>query len=205
MVVIGLTGGIASGKSTAAGHLKKLGAHVIDADLLGHRAYQPGTRAYAAVVDTFGSDIVDTDGKIDRKILGSKVFGEPQNLERLTNIVWPEIRLMAQAEIENVRKADSSKIIVLEAAVLFEAGWEDVVEEIWVISLNRDAAVQRAGARDGVDEAAVQKRIDAQMTNSARVARGGIIIDNSGSVADLLAQLDDQWQRIKRLIPGEVS
>ena len=205
MVVIGLTGGIASGKSTAAGHLKKLGAHVIDADLLGHRAYQPGTRAYAAVVATFGSDIVDTDGKIDRKILGSKVFGEPQNLERLTNIVWPEIRLMAQAEIENVRKADSAKIIVLEAAVLFEAGWEDVVEEIWVISLNRDAAVQRAGARDGVDEAAVQKRIDAQMTNSARVARGGIIIDNSGSVADLLAQLDDQWQRIKRLIPGEVS
>jgi len=205
LVVIGLTGGIASGKSTAADHLKKLGAHVIDADLLGHRAYQPGTRAYAAVVDTFGSDIVDADGKIDRKILGSKVFGEPQNLERLTNIVWPEIRLMAQAEIENVRKADSSKIIVLEAAVLFEAGWEDVVEEIWVISLNRDAAVQRAGARDGIDEAAVQKRIDAQMTNSARVARGGIIIDNSGSVADLLAQLDDQWQRIKRLIPGEVS
>lgn len=205
MVVIGLTGGIASGKSTAAGHLKKLGAHVIDADLLGHRVYQPGTRAYAAVVDTFGSDIVDADGKIDRKILGSKVFGEPQNLERLTNIVWPEIRLMAQAEIENVRKADSAKIIVLEAAVLFEAGWEDVVEEIWVISLNRDAAVQRAGARDGVDETAVRKRIDAQMTNSARVARGGIIIDNSGSVADLLAQLDDQWQRIKRLIPGEVS
>ena len=205
MVVIGLTGGIASGKSTAAGHLQKLGAHVIDADLLGHRAYEPGTRAYAAVVHTFGSDIVDADGKIDRKILGSKVFGDPQNLERLTNIVWPEIRLMAEAEIENVRKADPSKVIVLEAAVLFEAGWEDAVEEIWVVSLNRDAAVQRAGARDGVDEAAVQKRIDAQMTNSERVERGEVIIDNSGSVADLLAQLDIQWQRIKRLIPREVS
>lgn len=205
MVVIGLTGGIASGKSTAAAHLQKLGAHVIDADQLGHRAYQPGTRAYAAVIHTFGSDIVDADGKIDRKILGSKVFGEPQKLARLTNIVWPEIRLMAEAEIENVRKADSAKIIVLEAAVLFEAGWEDVVEEIWVVSLNRDAAVQRAGARDGVDEAAVQKRIDAQMTDSARVERGGIIIDNSGSVADLLAQLDVQWQRIKCLIPKEAS
>ena len=205
MVVIGLTGGIASGKSTAAGHLGKLGAHVIDADLLGHRAYEPGSRGYAAVVHAFGADIVDADGKIDRKILGSTVFGEPQNLERLTNIVWPEIRLMAQAEIENVRKADPSKIIVLEAAVLFEAGWEDVVEEIWVVSLNRDAARQRAGARDGVDEAAVQKRIDTQMTNSERVERGEIIIDNSGSVANLLAQLDVQWQRVKRLIPGEVS
>ncbi len=205
MVVIGLTGGIASGKSTAAGHLRKLGAHVIDADLLGHRAYEPGSRAYAAVIHAFGADIVDADGKIDRKILGNKVFGDPQNLERLTNIVWPEIRLMAEAEIENVRKADPSKVSVLEAAVLFEAGWEDAVEEIWVVSLNRDAAVQRAGARDGVDAAAVQKRIDAQMTNSARVERGEVIIDNSGSVADLLAQLDIQWQRIKRLIPREVS
>ena len=205
MVVIGLTGGIASGKSTAAGHLKKLGAHVIDADLLGHRAYEPGSRAYAAVIHAFGDDIVDADGKIDRKILGSKVFGDPQNLERLTNIVWPEIRLMAEAEIENVRKADPSKVIVLEAAVLFEAGWEDAVEEIWVVSLKRDAAVQRAGARDGVDAAAVQKRIDAQMTNSARIERGKVIIDNSGSVADLLAQLDIQWQRLKRLIPREVS
>ena len=205
MVVIGLTGGIASGKSTAAGHLKKLGAHVIDADLLGHRAYDPETRAYAAVVHAFGGDIVDVNGKIDRKILGAKVFGDPQNLERLTNIVWPEIRLMAQAEIEEVLTKDPSRIIVLEAAVLFEAGWEDVVEEIWVVSLDRDAARQRAGTRDGVDEAAVQKRIDAQMANSERVKRGEVIIDNSGSVADLLAQLDIQWRRITRMIPKEAS
>ncbi|MCZ6641390.1 MAG: dephospho-CoA kinase [Gammaproteobacteria bacterium] len=205
MIVIGLTGGMASGKSTAARHLQTLGAHVIDADVLGHRAYEPGTRAFSEVVNAFGSDIVDADGRIDRKILGGKVFGQPDSLAKLTNIVWPEIRRMAEAEIESVRKADPSKVIVLEAAVLFEAGWEDAVGEIWVVSLDRDAAAQRAGARDGVDQAAVQKRIDAQMTNEERVKRGEIIIDNSGSLADLLTQLDTQWQRIEHKRAREVS
>ncbi len=203
MIVIGLTGGIASGKSTAAAYLGKLGAHVIDADQLGHRVYEPDTRAFALVVNTFGNDIVDGEGKIDRKILGSKVFGQPQNLKRLTNIVWPEIRRMAEAEIKTVGKDDPSKVVILEAAVLFEAGWEDAVDEIWVVSLDRDAAVQRAGARDGVDEAAVQKRIDAQMTNEERVARADVVIDNSGSDAALLVQLDSHWQRIELITPRE--
>lgn len=205
LIVIGLTGGIASGKSTAARHLQTLGAHVIDADVLGHRAYEPGTQAYLEVVKTFGDDIVGADGKIDRKTLGAKVFGQPENLTKLTNIVWPEIRRMAEAEIKSVHDADPSKVIVLEAAVLFEAGWEDGVGEIWVVSLDRDAAAQRACARDGVDKVAVQKRIDAQMTNEDRVKRGEIVIDNSGSLAELLTQLDEQWQRIEHLLPREVS
>jgi len=205
LIVIGLTGGIASGKSSAARHLRTLGAHVIDADVLGHRAYEPGTQTYLEVVKTFGNDIVDADGKIDRKTLGAKVFGQPENLTKLTNIVWPEIRRMAEAEIKSVHDADPSKVIVLEAAVLFEAGWEDAVGEIWVVSLDRDAAAQRACARDGVDKVAVQKRIDAQMTNEDRVKRGEIVIDNSGSLAELLTQLDEQWQRIEHMLPGEVS
>ncbi|MCZ6617673.1 MAG: dephospho-CoA kinase [Gammaproteobacteria bacterium] len=205
MTVIGLTGGIASGKSTAAEHLEKLGAYVIDADLLGHRVYEPGTVAFAEVVDTFGRDVVGADGNIDRKILGGKVFGQPQNLEKLTNIVWPEIRRMAEAEIETVHEAGPARVVVLEAAVLFEAGWEDMVEEIWVVSLDRDSAARRAGARDGVDESAVQKRLDAQMTNEERVTRADVVIDNSGSEADLLAQLDVRWRHINCLTPEEVS
>ena len=205
MTVIGLTGGIASGKSTAAEYLEKLGAYVIDADLLGHRVYEPGTVAFAEVVATFGRDVVDADGNIDRKILGGKVFGQPQNLEKLTNIVWPEIRRMAKAEIETAHKADPTRVVVLEAAVLFEAGWEDVVKEIWVVSLDRDSAARRAGVRDGVDETAVQKRLDAQMTNEERVARADVVIDNSGSEADLLAQLDVRWRHISPMTPEEVS
>lgn len=96
---IGLTGGIASGKSTAGRYLAQLGAHIIDADQLGHRAYEPDTAAFADVVATFGADVVGGDGRIDRKALGGKVFGDPQALSRLTAIVWPEIRQIGRAHV----------------------------------------------------------------------------------------------------------
>ena len=102
MRVVGLTGGIASGKSTAASLLGELGAHVIDADVLGHRAYNPGTSAFEAVVETFGNDIVADDGSIDRRALGGKVFSNDNALKRLTDIVWPEIRRLAELEIRRI-------------------------------------------------------------------------------------------------------
>ena len=98
MIVVGLTGGIASGKSTVARALALRGAHVIDADKLGHRAYEPGTRAHREVIATFGAEVRAADGTIDRAALGAKVFGKPAELKRLTDIVWPEIRRLAEAE-----------------------------------------------------------------------------------------------------------
>jgi dephospho-CoA kinase len=195
-MVIGLTGGIASGKSTAARYLAGLGAHVIDADLLGHRAYEPETAAFAAVVRAFGDDVVGADGRIDRKVLGGKVFGRPDALQRLTDIVWPEIRRLAETEIAEVRSRDPERPVVLEAAVLFEAGWEDAVDEIWVVVVDRDVAVRRAMARDGSDAAAVQQRIDAQLSNAERQSRADVVIDNSGDESALTEQIDTQWQRV---------
>ena len=119
-MVIGLTGGIASGKSTAAKRLGEWGAHVIDADKLGHRAYEKNSAAFAAVVAEFGDDVVGADGEIDRRVLGGKVFGAPDRLKALTDIVWPAIHDMASAEIETVKKAEPMRTIVLEAAVLIE-------------------------------------------------------------------------------------
>jgi phosphopantetheine adenylyltransferase/dephospho-CoA kinase len=195
-MIIGLTGGIASGKSTAARYLGGLGAHVIDADLLGHRAYEPGTPAFVAVVQTFGEDVVGADGSIDRKVLGSKVFGQPDALRRLTDIVWPEIRRLAEAEMAEVQSREPGRLVVLEAAVLFEAGWEDAVDEVWVVVVDRDVAVSRAMARDGSDTAAVQQRIDAQLSNDERRSRADVVIDNSGDEAALREQLDAQWRRV---------
>ena len=117
-MIICLTGGIASGKSTAVKYLAGKGAHIIDADVLGHRAYDPGTRAHAEVIATFGEDVRADDGQIDRKVLGGKVFGKPDALKQLTDIVWPEIRRLAEAEIQQVQASDANPIIVLEAAVL---------------------------------------------------------------------------------------
>ena len=194
--VICLSGGIASGKSTAARFLKEQGAHVIDADVLGHRTYEPGSPAQAQVVAAFGSDVLAPDGTIDRKSLGAKVFGKPEALKQLTAIVWPAIRALAEEEIARVRAAGAARVIVLEAAVLFEAGWQDVGDEVWVNIVDRDVAIARATQRDKVPQATIEKRLDAQLSNAERVARADVVIDNNGTPEAMLAQLRRQWERI---------
>ena len=195
-MVIGLTGGIASGKSTAARYLASLGAHVIDADALGHRAYEPDTDAYQAVLAAFGKDVRGADGQLDRRALGSKVFGDPAAMKRLTDIVWPEIRRLAEVEIGAVQETDPSAVVVLEAAVLFEAGWQDAVDETWVVTVEPDIAVQRTMARDGLDHSAVQARMDAQLSNAERTALADVVVDNSGSEAAMRERLNDEWRRV---------
>ena len=196
-LVIGLTGGIASGKSTAARYLASLGAHVIDADALGHRAYEPDTDAYRAVLAAFGEDIQGADGRLDRRALGGKVFGDPAAMKRLTDIMWPEIRRLVELEIATVRDGNANAIVVLEAAVLFEAGWQDAVDETWVVAVERDVAIKRAMARDGLDKSAVRARIDAQLSNAERAARADVVVDNSGSEDAMRARLADEWARVK--------
>jgi len=196
LTVIGLTGGIASGKSTAARLAGERGAHVIDADKLGHAAYNPDTEAFRAVVQEFGDDIVADDGTIDRKALGAKVFGADGGLDKLTGIVWPEIRRMAQAEIAAVKADTPDRVVVLEAAVLLEAGWEDVVDQVWVVVVEPEVAIARAIERDGADRAAIQARIDAQLSNADRKAKATVVIDNSGTEQDLVDAIGEQWARI---------
>ena len=196
-MIIGLTGGIASGKSTAAKYLAEQGAYVIDSDRLGHRAYEPGTGAFAAVAAAFGPEVVGADGRIDRKVLGRKVFGKPAELKKLTDIVWPEIRRLTQIEIAAALAEDADRIVVLEAAVMLEAGWNRSTDEVWVVIVEPDVAVARAVARDGVDEAAVRARIGAQLSNAERIARADLVIDNSGTPAELLARLDEAWQALQ--------
>lgn len=197
MVVIGLTGGIASGKSTAARYLAEKGAHMIDADKLGHRVYEAGRPAFDKVVAAFGDDVVGHDGEIDRRALGGMVFGSPEELKRLTDIAWPEILAMAIEEIGHARK-DGASVVVLEAAVLLEANWQSDVDEVWVVTVEPELAIARATARDGVDEAAVQARIDAQLSNAERVAQADVVIDNGGSEAELLGKLDAEWKRLRQ-------
>ncbi len=193
MKIICLTGGMASGKSTAARYLGEQGADVIDADKLGHRAYEPDTQAYREVIATFGDDLVADDKSIDRKALGGKVFGKPEELKKLTDIVWPEIRRLAEAEI---KASDPDNIVVLEAAVLFEAGWEDIGDEVWVVVVDRELAITRAIARDGFDRESVESRLDSQIKNEERTSKSDVVISNNDSEEGLLEQLDQQWHRL---------
>ncbi len=195
-MIIGLTGGIASGKSTVAKLLEQLGAHVIDADKLGHNAYIRGSDAFDLVVSTFGDDTIGTDGEIDRKVLGSKVFGSPESLKKLTDIVWPAIKKMATQEIQTVQAERPKQIIVLEAAVLFEAGWEDIVNEVWSTIVEREVAIERASRRDGTDRSQVEARIDAQISNEERAERADRLIDNSLSDVALQEQVKQIWNTL---------
>ena len=196
-MIIGLTGGIASGKSTVATTLQSWGAYVIDADKLGHRAYVKGTDAFHKVVAQFGEDVVGADGEVDRRALGAKVFGEGGSLKQLTDIVWPAIYDMAAAEIKQSLDSNPNAVVVLEAAVLIEAGWQSLVDEIWVTAVDPSTAIERASARDGVDADAVQARIDAQLSNAERTAEAAVVIDNSADEPPLLAQLENHWKNLQ--------
>ena len=197
-MIIGLTGGIASGKSTAARFLASEGAQVMDGDVLGHRAYEPNTAAFTKICETFGQEIVDGEGQIDRKILGTKVFGNPESLKRLTNILWPEIRRMFENWISEGQTNDDNALMVMDAAVLLEAGWDDLATETWAVIVTPDIAVKRATARDGLDEAAVRKRIASQLTNEERIARADVIIDNSSSEQEFINLLKIELARVTK-------
>ncbi|MPZ98450.1 MAG: dephospho-CoA kinase [Dehalococcoidia bacterium] len=197
MRVIGLTGGIASGKSTAAQYLAESGAHVIDADRLGHRVYEPGTPGFQKVVNAFGHDIVAKDGTIDRRILGGKVFGAPEQMERLNEIAWPEIKKLAAQEIKDAKQRGDD-VIVLEAAVLLEAGWEDLVDEVWVVTTKVATAVERLRTRNGLSEDAAMARISSQMSNKERSDRADVKIENSGSVDDLQRRVQRHWKQLEK-------
>lgn len=196
MKVICLTGGIASGKTTANRFLEEKGAVIIDADSLGHRVYDTGTQGYLKVIEAFGDDVVDDEHQIDRKILGGKVFGNPDGLKQLTDIVWPEIRRLAELEIVSYEALDPECIVVLEAAVLFEAGWEDIGEQIWVVTVEPEVAIERAMTRDGLNREAIEKRLAAQISNQQRAEKANVLIDNSGTLDEMLAQLEAAWAGI---------
>lgn len=199
MVVIGLTGGIASGKSTAAEYLTAWGAVVIDADKLGHRAYSPDSPFFEHVVNEFGHDIVADDGSINRMILGGKVFGDPEQMKRLTDILWPEIRRLAKEEIAECKQRGVD-VIVLEAAVLVEAEWTDLVDEVWVLSVKPPIARDRIMKRNGLSEEAAQSRIDSQITNKEREAHADVKIGNSGELDAFEKRTRAQWNKLQKRI-----
>ena len=171
--------------------LESLGAKVIDADKLGHRSYQKGTLTYDKLVKAFGSKIIRSNGEIDRKILGTIVFKEKKLLRKLTDIVWPSIRLMAEREIEALKKTDKKTTIVFEAAVLIEAGWETIGTETWVIEVTPEVAIKRILLRDQISQSEAQARINSQLTNRERAAKADKIITNNDSTEEFLRKVTE--------------
>lgn len=196
MRVIGLTGGIASGKSLVSQLLAERGAVVIDADKLGHESYRKGTETHRALIEAFGEDIVGPDGEIDRKLLGSKVFGNPEARQKLNQTVWPAIKRLGAERIEELRQ-EGVAVGVLEAAVLIEAEWLDLVDEVWIVEVSPDVARKRLMERNGLSAEDAQARIQSQLTNEKRRPYATLVIENNGSLEDLRRAVDDAWAKIE--------
>ena len=158
MLVIGLTGGIGTGKTEVAKKLQELGAKLIEADKLGHLAYQPHSHPWRMVTEKFGTDILGENEEVDRKKLGAIVFSDPSALVILNSIMQPWIADMARELIAEYRKT-RQKVVVLEAAILIEAGWDDLVDEIWVTTAPESQVVDRLGKRNNFSVNDIKARI----------------------------------------------
>ncbi len=197
MLVIGLTGSIGTGKSEVARLLESLGAVVINADQVGHEAYAPNTESWREVVEAFGRDILQPTGEIDRRKLGAIVFSDPQQMAKLNGIMHPRIAGMVGERIEKLR-TQGTEVVVVEAALLFEAKWDYLVDEVWSTDAPVETVIQRLRDRNGLQEEEVRKRIDSQMDRDERLARSHLVLDNSGDVAELEQTVNSLWEtRVK--------
>lgn len=193
--IIGLTGGIGTGKSAVARMLSELGAVVIDTDRLGHEAMRSGTEVWRGVVAAFGRQVIGSDGEIDRKALGKIVFANAEALSRLNQIMHPRIYEMTIAKIEECRR-EGVRVVVLEAPLLIEAGWTHLVDEVWVTAAPESKVIERLEKERGLDRKETLARIRSQLPPEERLKHAGAVIDNEGSLQELKARVTALWQKL---------
>ena len=199
MLRVGLTGGMACGKSFVATALRDLGCDVIEADETGREVMQPGGEAYAPVAAAFGSGILDEHGAIDRPKLAALVFGNAQQLERLNAIVHPAVRKRALERLAEIGERDPHAIAVYVAAILIEAGAWREMDKIIVVSCTRAQQIERAMQRPGAAESGVLARLESQMPLEKKLTFADYIIDTSGTKEDALRQTAKVYEDLRRL------
>lgn len=197
MTVIGLTGGIASGKSTVTALLKEKGAAIIDADKIAREIMSKGEPAWFEVLNYFGDEILNDDrSDIDRKKLAHIVFSDKAKLEVLNNITHPKIIEEIKRQVEEYKKA-GKKIIVIDAALLIETGLDKIADEVWVVAANEDIQLQRLMAREkDITKDEALKRIKSQMPLAEKLKFADRVIDNNSSIEETKKQVDKIWTKI---------
>ena len=205
MIVIGLTGGILSGKSTVANMLKKLGATFIDADKVGHEAYRPDTETWREVVAAFGESILQPNREIDRRKLAQIVFGDPQALQKLNGIMHPRMFQTMKLQIEALRREGKTDALVLEAAILIEAKWTPLVDQVWVTSAPEEVVIQRLVNRNGLSEEQARARIRSQLSNAERARHADVVIDTNCTLAEVEDKVTKLWSALKKEQAADVG
>lgn len=191
MLLVGLTGGIGSGKSTAARMLRDLGAVVFDADVLAREAVAPGTEGHRAVVERFGADVLAPGGELDREALAAVVFADPAARRDLEAIVHPEVRRLFAEGSEAYR--DSDRVVVLSAPLLVETGMHSAFDVLVVMAVPEPVQVERLMRDRGMSEEEIRARMEAQAPLEDKAAVADILLDNEGSPEDLERQVDRIW------------
>ena len=193
MKVIGLTGGIGSGKSTVSQFLAELGAVILDADRVGHEALKPDTEVWCEVVAAFGRQILTPSGDIDRTRLGELVFGKPESLSRLNQIMHPRMYDMVKTQLEEYRR-QGVDVVVVEAPLLIEAGWTSLIDELWVTVASESTVLRRLRERTGLSQAESLARIRSQLSSEERIKHADVVINNDGDLGELKARVEELWQ-----------
>ena len=195
MLVIGLTGGIGTGKTEVIHVLSELGAVVIESDKVAHSSYLPGTKAHEAIVSQFGNDVLDPSGFIDRKSLGKIVFSDPARRLELEEIVWPVVEEMIEARLAEEEKR-GTKVVVFEVAKLYEPGWDRLADIVWTVESPRGDIGKRVEQRSGLDESETGARLAAQLTSDERKSIADLVIENNTTLDDLRDQIVELWESI---------
>jgi len=196
VITIGITGGIGSGKSTASQLLGALGAEVVDADKVGHKIYLPDTPAWREIVAAFGAGVLAPDRTIDRTKLGPIVFSNPDALRQLNAITHGKIYSYIQGQIDYMRDKQVTRVVVVEAAILLEAGWHSLVDQIWVVVSDVEVAIARLKTYKHFTEDQARARIAAQLSNEERLAQADRVIWNNADLAALRQAVEAAWHSL---------
>jgi dephospho-CoA kinase len=195
MLVIGITGNFGTGKTTVSQMLAELGAVLINADELGHEVLQPDTQAYKEVLAAFGKSILKPNDEVDRNKLGKLVFDDNTALARLNQITHPRIYEIAKQRIEEYRQA-GTRVVVFEAALLIEAGWMSLVDQLWVTTAPESTIVKRLKSSRGLSEKQVLARLHTQMPQEEKAKQADAVIDTDCSMDELRARVTELWRRL---------
>ena len=194
-MVIGLTGGIASGKSTISSILKELGAYIVDADIIARSVVQKDEKAYNEIVQNFGKEILMSNGEINRKKLGHMVFSDSEKLELLNHITHPEIIKRVKKKVEEYKHI-GAKVIVIDAAILIEVGLDSYCDSIWLVTVDLETQIRRLMERDKCAYMDALNRINSQYTNEKKSQFADVIIDNNKPIKEVETKVKELWNII---------
>ena len=196
MIIIGLTGGIGTGKSTVSNYLKEHDCLILDADAISRQMTEKGQPALIDIAKAFGEDLL-VDGVLDRQALGNIVFNDKEKLDILQSIITNKVVEYINTRIEELKEERYNGIVVIDAPLLFECGMEGIADENWLVSASLDVRLKRVSQRDGLSEEQILSRINNQMLQEEKEKLSQVILDNSGSLEDLYKQINENLERIK--------